>query len=152
LTVVASDDDRGDYFTSEAVFNATAGSNYFIALDGLSGNRDDIVLTWSLDTNITQIPKIIQQPKDVTTVLGGNAIFSVFAASTTNLSYQWYFNDWLALAGATATNLMITNISPLNLGVYGVEITAASGQSVASAGASLEIGPGAGGHSFDKLE
>jgi len=152
LVGIASDDDRGDYFTSEAVFNASAGSNYALAVDGLAGGRGDLVLTWSLDTNLTQIPKLIQQPKDVTTALGASATFNMFAVSTTNLTYQWYFNDWLAVGGATTNTLTVTNVGPLQLGVYSVEVTAATGESVVSAGASLEIGPGNDAHSFDKLE
>src|SRR5207248_1366686 len=112
----------------------------------------DLVLTWSLDTNITQVPKIIQQPADITTATGGNASFSVFAASTINLSYQWYFNDCLAIAGATNTSLTISNVGPLDVGFYSVEVTSAAGQTVESIQAALEIGPVTDGHSFDKLE
>src|SRR4029077_193381 len=83
LVVVADDDDRGDYFTSEAVFNAQAGTNYAIAVDGRASASGDIVLSWSFNTNITQIPMIVQQPLDTTVAAGDTASFSMFAASTT---------------------------------------------------------------------
>ena len=152
LTSVAGDDDQGDYFTSEAALNVTNGMTCQIAVDGLASASGDIVLTWNLDTNITQIPKIIQQPQDQTVGLGGMATFNVFAASTTNLSYQWYFGDWLALSGATNTSLTVSNVSFLNVGTYSAEVTSAAGQIVESLSASLEIGPTANAHSFDKLE
>ena len=101
LTVVTSDDDSGGYFTSKVLFNAAAGSNYLIAVDGLAGATGHLVLSGVLNTNISSIPQILQQPADVTTVDGGTAVFTVFAASTTNLNYQWYEGDWLAIPGAT---------------------------------------------------
>jgi hypothetical protein len=81
---------------------------------------------------------------------GGTVGFSVFAASTTNLAYQWYLNDWLAVPGATNTTLTLTNVSYLNLGNYSVEISSAAGAVVDSLEAALEIGPA--GNSYDKLE
>jgi len=152
LTSVAGDDDRGAYFTSEAVFNAAAGTNYLIAVDGLGNASGDIVLAWSLDTNITLIPKIVQHPANVTVAAGGVAPFSVFAASATNLTYQWYLGNWLAIPGATNSTLVLSNVTYLNVGTYSVEVTSANGQTVASLPASLEIGPSADAQSFDKLE
>jgi hypothetical protein len=149
LVSVAADDDRADYFTSEAVFNAVAGTNYVIAVDGRVSASGDIVLTWNLNTNISQVPMIVQQPLDTTVVAGDTANFSMFAASTTNLSYQWYLGDWLAILGATTNTFAITNVSYLNVGDYSVQVAAATGESVESLPASLEIGPS---HSYDKLE
>src|SRR5207249_3820604 len=104
-------------------------------------SRGNIVLTWNLDTNITQVPRFIQQPVSVTASLGGSASYSVFAASATNITYQWYFNCCLALPGETNSTLTISNITPLNVGTYRVEVTAA-GQTIRSQDALLEIGPG----------
>ncbi len=152
LTAVDADEDRGGYFTSEAAFNAEAGTNYFIAVDGLGGRSEDIVLNWNLDTNLAPYPRIIQHPVAVTTTTGGNATFSVFALSTTNLTYQWHQDGWRAIAGATNSSLTLTNLSYLNVGQYAVDVTSASGQTVVSLPASLEIGPSADAQSFDKLE
>jgi len=152
LTEVNSDDDRSGFFTSLAVFKAHASSNYVIAIDGFAGASGDIVLSWNLDTNVTEIPRIILQPLSQTVPHGGEATFSVFAASTTSLSYQWFFNDCLAIAGATNTTLTVTNVRASQVGAYTVEITSTDAQTVKSLPAFLEIGPDADTRSHDKLE
>ena len=149
LVSIAADDDRGGYFTSQLAFNAVAGTNYLIAVEGRSTVSGNFVLSWNLNTTITPIPIIVEQPLNTTVVAGGTASFDVFAASSTNMSYQWYLGDWLAIAGATTNTLTITNASYLNVGTYSVQVTASTGQSVESLPASLEIGPS---HSYDKLE
>ena len=45
LTLVTADEDRGGFFTSEAAFNAQAGTNYAIAIDGFAGAKGDIVFS-----------------------------------------------------------------------------------------------------------
>ncbi|MCL4788437.1 MAG: immunoglobulin domain-containing protein, partial [Verrucomicrobia bacterium] len=151
LALVAEDDDRGGFFTSEASFNATAGTAYLIAVDGFAGRGGDLVLGWNLDTNLTAVPRIIQHPRDVTVVAGETAQFDVFAVSSAALSYQWVLGGWLASAGATNATLTIPNASYLDVGNYSVEVTAA-GQTVESRSAALEIGPLPDAQSFNKLE
>jgi hypothetical protein len=153
LTLVAANDDEGGgRFSSQVQFNATANINYIIAVDGLASANGDIVLSWNLVTNVARIPKIITQPADVTVSPGSNAIFSVSATCNTNLSYQWYFNDSLAISGATNNSLTVSNVGLPNVGLYRVAVTSAAGQTVVSEEASLEIGSLAGAHSFDKFE
>jgi hypothetical protein len=153
LTIVAANDDEGNgRFTSQVQFNAAAGTTYIIAVDGLGSANGDIVLSWNLVANVAQIPMITTQPADVTVSAGGTAFFSVSATCNTNLTYQWYYNDSLAIAGVTNALLTISNVGPTNVGLYRVEITSATGQTVVSDEVSLEIGPFAGAHSFDKLE
>jgi len=152
LSNVVSDEDRGGFFTSEVAFNAQAGSNYNIAVDGFFGASGNIVLTWNLDTNLTAIPRIILQPVGATTVPGGNATFTVFAASSSNLTYQWYFNCCLAIAGATNATLVVSNVSVLDVGYYTVDVTVAGGASVRSVQATLELGPDNQLQSQDKFE
>jgi hypothetical protein len=95
---------------------------------------------------------IITQPTNVTVSSGSNAFFSVSATCNTNLTYQWYYNDSLAISGATNNSLTVSNVGPSPVGLYRVNITSATGRTVVSDEASLEIGPFAGAHSFDKLE
>ncbi len=106
-------------------------------------------MSGALNTNISSIPQILQQPADVTTVAGGAATFTVFAASTTNLNYQWYEGDWLAIPGATNATLTLTGVNYLDVDTYSVTVTGDNRQSVDSLRATLEIGPSL---SFDKLE
>jgi hypothetical protein len=153
LTVVAANDDEGGgRFSSQVQFNAAAGTSYIIAVDGLGSAKGDIVLSWYLATNVAQIPMIITQPTNVTVSSGSNAFFSVSATCNTNLTYQWYYNDSLAISGATNNSLTVSNVGPSQVGLYRVNITSATSQTVVSDEASLEIGPFAGAHSFDKLE
>ena len=152
LTVVAANDDEvSGLFTSQVQFNAAAGTSYIIAVDGLGGANGDIVLSWNLVTSVPQIPMISAQPADVTVSAGGTAFFTVAATCNTNLTYQWYFNDSLAISGATNASLTVSNVGLSQVGLYRVTVTSAAGQTVVSEEGSLEIGP-AGAHSFDKLE
>jgi len=153
LTVVAANDDEGNgRFTSQVQFNAVANTNYIIAADGLGSANGDIVLSWNLVTNVPQIPMIVTQPADATVTNGGTTNFSVFATCNTNLTYQWYFNDSLAISGATNNSLTVSNAGPSQVGLYRVSVTSAAGPMVVSEEGSLEIGTLAGAHSFDKLE
>ena len=147
LVELASDDDSGGYFTSKVLFNARTNTTYYIALDGVAGASGRLVLSSDLDTNITAVPRIFVHPLDVTTTPGGTAVFSVFAASSSALSYQWYQGDWLAIPGATNATLVRSNVTFLDVDTYSVTVSA-GGRSVESLRATLEIGPAL---SFDKL-
>jgi hypothetical protein len=149
--VAVNDDEGGGRFSSQVQFNAVAGTNYLIAVDGLGSARGDIVLSWNLVTNAAQIPMIMTQPADVTVSAGGTAFFSVSATGNTNLTYQWYFNDAQAIPNATNSSLTVSNVGPAQVGLYRVTVTSAAGSTVVSEEASLEIGP-LDAHSFDKLE
>ena len=52
LTEVASNDDSGFSFQSEILFEAEAGTNYQIAVDGFNGEAGDVELALSLQTDI----------------------------------------------------------------------------------------------------
>lgn len=62
-------------------------------------------------------PTITLQPQDQTALAGGSVKFSVAAAGTTPLSYQWQLNG-TNLIGATQPDLSLTNVGPVNAGVY----------------------------------
>lgn len=49
-TIAVNDDDGSSGHTSGLLFEATAGAEYAIAVDGINGARGDIVLNWSLNT------------------------------------------------------------------------------------------------------
>ena len=88
----------------------------------------------SVATN--QPPVITQQPVNVTTNAGGNAMFSVTVStnSTLPLSYQWWFNTNNILAGATNAVLMLTNVQTTNAGAYSVVVTNLAGSVTSSNG------------------
>jgi len=76
-------------------------------------------------------PVIFVQPVSVTNVLGSNAVFSVTAAGTAPLNYQWFQNG-AALPGATASNLVNNAIKDSDAGSYVVVITNSVGSVTSS--------------------
>src|SRR5262249_36631492 len=54
----ASDEDRGDYLTSEVRFNATSNVEYQVAIDGFAGGQGTFVLSWALDVTSDTLPVI----------------------------------------------------------------------------------------------
>jgi len=82
-------------------------------------------------------PAITTQPQSQTVGVGANAVFSVVAAGTVPLSYQWRF-DGTNLSGAVASSLTLTNAQVANSGTYSVVVTNAYGW-VASSNALLTV-------------
>ncbi len=82
-------------------------------------------------------PSIVTHPLSLTNILGADVGFSVSAAGTQPLSYQWRFNG-VSLAGATGANLTLTNIQPAQAGSYDAVVTNVAG-SVTSLVASLIV-------------
>jgi hypothetical protein len=67
-------------------------------------------------------PAIYTQPTNQAVVAGGVVNFSVAAAGTAPLSYQWRFGG-TNLAGATNTTLTLTNVQMSQAGNYSVAVT-----------------------------
>lgn len=83
-------------------------------------------------------PRIISQPRDLTSVQGSNAAFSVVAGGTSPLSYQWYFAPEpitnppavfgsMAIAGATNANFVVDSVHSSDAGYYSVLVSNAIG-------------------------
>lgn len=89
---------------------------------------------------VTNPPSIVTHPQSQTNALGATVEFSVVAAGTAPLAYQWRFNN-TNLAGATATNYTLANIQATNTGNYTVVITNSVG-SITSSIATLTITTG----------
>jgi hypothetical protein len=121
---------------------AQFSSPYGVAVDS-SGN------IYVADTNnntirrgvLAEAPQIVMQPLDETVAAGSTAIFSVEAASSAPLSYQWYF-DGSAIPNATGAVYAKANIQPSDAGSYTVTVTNGAGSATSSA-ATLTVGPGA---------
>src|SRR5204862_7341007 len=79
LTLIASDEDRGGFFTSELHFNAVAGTEYEIAIDGFAGAEGDFILEWALEITNETIPIVTRQPPSQTVTNVGIAKFTVQA-------------------------------------------------------------------------
>jgi hypothetical protein len=67
-------------------------------------------------------PTITAQPAGLTVNVGDTAAFSVTAAGSQPLSYQWLFNG-TNLVGQTGTSLVLSNVQPANGGNYSVLVS-----------------------------
>ncbi|PYL00207.1 MAG: hypothetical protein DME19_05930 [Verrucomicrobia bacterium] len=115
------------------------------AQPGDSGNYNVVITNWlgSITSAVARVivglpPSITTQPVDQTANVGSTATFSVVAAGTAPLYYQWRQNGF-ELPGRTNPTLVLTNVQFSDSGVYDVVITNALG-SVSSYAAYLSIG------------
>src|ERR1019366_7679769 len=79
------------------------------------------------------------QPASQTVLAGSTATFSVTAAGTAPLSYQWRFGG-ANIAGATGTSLTVSNVQSAQAGNYAVQVTNAYGATISS-NALLTVNP-----------
>ena len=105
---------------------ADAGS-YVVNAQNAAGTieSDAVVLT------IPQIPVITAAPESVSVVLGAEAILSVSAGGTGQLSYQWRFNG-LDIAGAIEPSLLIQNVGPQAAGDYTIVVSNGTGSTIST--------------------
>ncbi|MDB6033451.1 MAG: hypothetical protein JWM16_3789, partial [Verrucomicrobiales bacterium] len=138
LSTVASDDDSGGALSSALSFNAVAGAQYAVAIDGAGGAEGDFVLHWELEVTAEQIPVIVNPPLSQTVPPGGSHTFSV-TPQNSGLAYnfQWFFNG-LLIPGATNQTLTVTNASDASVGDYLVQVSS-GGRVIESQVASLQI-------------
>jgi len=94
-------------------------------------------------------PVLLTAPRSVTTNPGGMASFTIMAAGSGALSYQWQ-NDGVnvkngvslsgaTISGATATNLIIAGVGYRDSGNYSVLVANAHDATVASSAAALTV-------------
>jgi autotransporter-associated beta strand protein len=111
---------------------------------GSSGLYDVVVSNsvGSITSNPAQLtvygpPVITLQPASTVRDLGQSASFTVQVTSVGTVSYQWR-KDGQPIAGATAPQLTLANVSAAQVGLYDVVVTNAAG-STTSSGASLAL-------------
>ncbi len=78
-------------------------------------------------------PWIITQPPSLVVSNGEHATFTVLAAGSPALAYQWRWNE-MDLPGMTQSSLVLSNISAANTGNYDVVVSNAFGVVVSSSG------------------
>jgi hypothetical protein len=108
-----------------------AGSYAVTVTNTLGSNSAAATLT------VGYAPSITVQPQDQQTVQGSNVTFSVTAAGTGPLSYQWYFYS-TALAQATNPILTVSNAQATNGGLYNVAVSSPFG-AILSSNATLTV-------------
>ena len=80
----------------------------------------------ALSARADTAPTLTTPPLSLTVTAGQNASFSVVAAGTAPLSYQWY-KDNTALSGATAATYTITGVQATDAGTFTVKVSNAAG-------------------------
>lgn len=137
LTEVAANDDADpETLTSRVTFQAVAGTNYRIAVDGARGDQGHIVLN---APGSAMLPRIVTPPADLLLLSGHEGSVSVVASGAEPLIYQWYRND-VSLLDGTNASYSLTGAAESRSGTYRVEVSNAYGL-VSSPGAEVSIGP-----------
>ena len=129
----------GDLYFGLRPFDAGAGTRF-------TGQMDDITL-YSRALTATEIqaiynagsagkclglaPSIVMQPASLAVNVGATAAFSVTAAGTAPLSYQWQFSG-SNIAGATGTSLTLSNVQSTQAGNYAVRVSNTFGSTISS--------------------
>ncbi|HTI98764.1 MAG TPA: immunoglobulin domain-containing protein [Dongiaceae bacterium] len=109
----------GAAITQVTFFRANGGTD---ASDGQDLNFNALAIT-----TLGAKPVFAEQPKTSAAIAGGS--LNLTALATSNLgtpAYQWYFTNG-PIVGATATNLMLTNVAVTNAGNYYVVASNAAG-------------------------
>ena len=84
-------------------------------------------------------PTIVVQPQSRTVMPGGNVTFTVQAAGTAPLTYQWMLNG-ANIPGATTNSCVLPNVQTNNTGAYAVQVVNSAG-SITSSNAVLTVMP-----------
>lgn len=103
---------------SRVAVSATAGTTYYLAVDGIREAVGVAQLNFSLQKPLT----ITRQPLAQTVAPGSPAQFSVIASGIGSLKYQWR-KSGQAITGATQAELRIPSASLADAGDYTVVIT-----------------------------
>ncbi len=128
----------GDSFK---LFTATSYGGAFSALvpstPGPNMEWDTTGLATDGTLRVASAPFITSEPADKTVSVGQNATFTVSAAGSVSMSYQWRFNG-SDIGGATSNSYMRLNSQTNDAGGYSVMITNTFG-SITSRVASLTV-------------
>ncbi|HYG35916.1 MAG TPA: immunoglobulin domain-containing protein, partial [Clostridia bacterium] len=146
LGSIVMDPPGGAYISNSVVsLTATPAAGWlFLNWSGdAQGTANPLAITMNGNKAVSgvfvQLPLVEEALQDVTAELGGKVTFSVRAAGTPPLFYQWSFNG-STLAGATDTTLLRSNLQPTQEGTYSVVVSNAYG--VASSSAKLTLNDG----------
>lgn len=150
LVEVASNDDvpatRG--FASEITFPTSAGTAFFIVVDGYGGSAGHFALSWEFTTPANPAPRLLEHPATQTVSAGARVELRIRTENADTIT--WLFNDEI-LPGATAERLVLEAATAAQVGTY-VAVVRGGGRTVYSHPALIELGTQPRGHSYDKPE
>lgn len=125
LVLLGANDDSVGHL-SKVTFNATAGTEYQIQVDGYSGATGQISLNYPDPASAGAVPAITLQPQDLQVLVGTSIELRIEAVNAD--SFQWFF-DGNPIAGANTANLTIPSADFSNSGLYRCDVTNAFGTS-----------------------
>ncbi len=141
LQVRAWDAARGSTYAAALTAGGATGSSPTFSL--LTGGGlvppVNLIGLQSFSLRLSTPPSITTQPLSVTTGLGGTARFTVVAAGSPPLGYQWY-KGTATVPGATSATYQINSVTAGDAASYSVLITNAYGR-ITSSTAPLVIAP-----------
>lgn len=111
----------------------TDAGNYSVTVSNSAGK----VTSATAKLSVLTPPSITTQPASRTVKAGSRTTFSVRAAGSSPLSYQWYRNG-VAISGATSASYSISSVKTNHVGTYKVLVRNPVG-SVTSADATLKL-------------
>jgi hypothetical protein len=115
-----------------ATDNNTASSGWYVDTVSVADNN---YVCCTVSPGVP--PAITNQPSSQVAAAGGTAVFTVTAAGTAPLGYQWTFGG-TNLSNALADTLLLTNVQLAQTGDYAVVVTNVAG-SITSAVAGLRV-------------
>jgi len=110
--------------TQSLEFTASASTETLVFTSltgGLAGPALDGVTLRSLAPPVPTAPSITAQPQSRMVTAGAAVTFSVGAAGTPPLNYQWRFDE-ADISGATQASLILSNVQPTQAGNYSVVV------------------------------
>jgi autotransporter-associated beta strand protein len=129
LTGTAGNTNNNGNVPGKFAFASPASVPVATALQTVTFTPDDGADYTSATSNVSVTvidPAIFAQPTDVTVALGSNATFTVTAAGSGTLSYQWQENG-VDLPGETASNLVLNGVTDSEGGEYTVTVSNSNG-------------------------
>jgi hypothetical protein len=128
----------GASYTLNNVQPSNAG-NYTVIVSNPYGSASTIPAILTV-TPQGIVPSVISAPSSQNANRGSPVIFTVVAAGSAPLTYEWRFNN-VALVGATDSSLALSKVQPSDAGTYVVTITNAYGATASSPAILLVAGP-----------
>ncbi len=115
------------------------GTNGYVEIENNTGEINKLVVADAMRFSYSTAPIIYSQPQLQNVRASSNATFTVLAAGSGQLTYQWQFNE-ANIAGATNSSYARTNVQTADIGGYTVVISNPAG-SIISDIAALTILP-----------
>jgi subtilisin-like proprotein convertase family protein len=106
-------DATGATLTLNSIGTAQAGT-YQVVVTNPLGSATGILAT----LNVIDPARILSNPGDQTATNGDTVTWSVVTQGALPLSFQWYFNLTNAVANATNSALVLSNVTPAQSGTY----------------------------------